>query len=127
MATPVYEGEVYEDGQQFKDDDKLIVRFEMRAIKHKYETIQQGRPIYIDMPYSTVITPGSRDNLVTEATEHYQRRFAKQWAMFQLREKQQESGTPLDEIPWLTKSQIAELKAVNIFTVEHLVNMSDVL
>ena len=125
MSTATYEGDVYEDGQQYKDDKNLMVKFEMRAIKHEFRSTQEGRPVFVDIPYVSIIVPGSRDILVAEATEHYQQRFAQQWQNFLAREKQAESGTPLAEVPWLTKSQVAEMNAINIKTVEHLVNLPD--
>jgi hypothetical protein len=34
-------------------------------------------------------------------------------------------GTPLETIPFLNKAQVQELKALNIHTLEHLVNLPD--
>jgi hypothetical protein len=127
MQTATFEGEVYEDGQQYRDDAKLMVRFEMRAVKHEFNSIKEGRPIFVDIPYIYVITPGSRDVMAAEATPDYQRRFKRQWDAFISREAAPESGTPLSEVTWLTKSQVAEMQAMNIKTVEHLVNLPDSL
>jgi hypothetical protein len=125
MATPVYEGDVYEDGEQFKHDDKLRAIFFMRAIKHEFNSKIAGRNVYIDVPYVEILTPGSRDTLVTEATEQYRRRFPKQWAAFEARQEAPMEGTPLSEIPWLGRSQVAELNFMNVKTVEQLINMPD--
>ena len=125
MGTAVYEGDVYEDGEQFKHDDKLRAIFFMRAIKHDFNSKIAGRNIYVDVPYVEILTPGSRDTLVTEATEHYQRRFPKQWAAFEARQEAPMEGTPLAEVPWLGRSQVAELNFMNVKTVEQLLNMPD--
>jgi hypothetical protein len=127
MPTQTFDGEVYQDGQQFKDDARLVVRFFMNAIKHEFRSEQEGRPIFIDVPYIEVIQPGSRDTLVTEATSQYQNRFRMQWEAFQARTTPEMTGTPLKEVPWLTVSQVAELNALNVKTVEQLVNMPDSL
>lgn len=127
MPTATYDSDVYEDGQQFKDDKNLMVRFFMQPIKHEVKSQEEGRPIFIEIPYIEVITPGSRDNLVTEATENYQNRFRRQWENFKLRQENPLEGTILSEVPWLTVSQVAELNALNIKTVEQLVNLPDSL
>lgn len=127
MPTPTFDGDVYQDGQQFKDDAKLAVRFYMRAIHHEFNSLAEGRPVYIEVPYVEILTPGSRDTLVTEATEQYQKRFAAQWRNFIAREEAPMEGTPLAEIPWMSKSQVAELAAINVKTIEQLIAMPDVL
>lgn len=127
MPTPVFDGDVYEDGQQFKDDHKLLVRFYMRTIKHEFNTQREGRPIFVEVPYIEILTPGSRDTLVTEATEQYQQRFRKQWENFLARESAPMEGTPLSEVPWMSRSQVAELQALNVLTIEQLINLPDAL
>lgn len=126
MPTETFDSDVYEDGQQFKDDKRLMVRFFMKAIKSEFRSEQEGRPIFVDIPYIEVITPGSRDTLVTEATAQYQHRFREQWENFKARTEPTLAGTPLNEVPWLTASQVAEMNALNIKTVEQLVNLPDV-
>ena len=38
-----FEGDkTYEDGKQYSDDDKLLVKFEVRAVKNEFETEQAG-------------------------------------------------------------------------------------
>jgi FtsZ-binding cell division protein ZapB len=123
----VFEGNIYEDGQQFKDDDKLLVRFFMRTIEHKFNSQREGRPMFVEIPYIEILTPGSRDTLVTEATEHYQNRFRRQWENFKAREEAPMEGTPLAEVPWMSRSQVAELGALNIKTIEQLINIPDSL
>lgn len=127
MSTAEYEHDVYEDGQQFKDDAKLMVRFFMKAIKHEANSKAENRPVFVEVPHIEVITPGSRDTLVTEATENYQMRFRRQWDNFTARQTAPLEGTPLAEVPWMTVGQVAELNAMNVKTVEQLVNMPDVL
>lgn len=125
MTTATFEGNIYEDGNQYKDDDKLAVKFEMRAIPLVKESEKEGRPMFKDIPYIYIITPGSRDIMATEATPEYQRRFKKQWENFLAREATPETGTPLAEVPWLSKSQVAEMNANNVRTVEQLANLPD--
>jgi len=115
--TPTYEDQVYEDGQQFKDDAKLVVMFYPRPIKMEAASIEAGRPIFQDFDYIKIITPGSRDTLDTEVTDQYRRRFSVQYANYKARIAQTDVGTPL----------VMEFKGVNIKTVEQLVSLPDVL
>lgn len=123
--TPTYEDEVYEDGQQFKDDKRLVVMFWVNAIKNEFETAQQGRPIFNDVEYITIITPGQRDNMVTEVTDVYRNRFRRQYENFKARKDQDVTGTPLSELPWMSASQVAEFNALHVKTVEQLVSLPD--
>lgn len=127
MSTEVYDSDVYEDGQQFKDDQKLHVRFYKQPIKMEAASIAEGRPIFQDFDYIHIMIPGQRDDLKTEVTEHYIRRFRRQWENYQARNADVTIGTPLAEVPWLTQSQVLEFTAVNIRTVENLRDLPDVL
>src|SRR5258706_738785 len=126
MSNAGYDGEVYEDGQQFKDDQKLMVKFYKQPIKMEAASIAEGRPIYQDFDYIHIIVPGQRDDLKTEVTDTYRRRFARQWAAYQAREDQNVIGTRLEEIPWLTASQVLEFKGLNVLTIEQLADLPDV-
>src|SRR5258706_245749 len=66
MSTAGYDGEVYEDGQQFKDDQKLMVKFYKQPIKMEAASIAEGRPIYQNFVYIHIMVPGQRDDLKTE-------------------------------------------------------------
>jgi hypothetical protein len=128
FATGIYEDDkTYEDGKQYADDEKLYVRFETRAVKHDKKSEEAGRAIYYDQDYIQIIIPGSRDISVFPMDDHYKKRFAKRYKDWKdSGEGQKISGTLLAELPWMTKSQIAELNYSNIFTVEQLAEMSDV-
>jgi len=124
----VYEEErTYEDGKQYADDDKLRVRFDVRAVKHEYESTQQGRPIFYNQEYIEIVIPGSRDVSIFPLDDHYKRRFAKAYAKWKAEGggEQTINGTLLAELPWMTKSQIAELNYFNVQTVEQLAEMND--
>lgn len=125
MSTQAYDGDVYEDGQQFKDDAKLVVMFYMQPIKMEAQSIEEGRPIFKDFEYIKIITPGSRDTLVTEVTDQYRQRFARQYENWKSRTTAADTGTPLDELPWMTASQVMEFQYFQVKTVEQLVALPD--
>ena len=122
-----YEGDkTYEDGKQYADDAKLRIRFEVRAVKHEHESDQQGRPIFFDQEYIQIVVPGSRDVSTFPLDDHYKKRFARAYEQWKAKGEQLKiHGTLLSELPWLTKSQIAELNYSNVQTVEQLAEMSD--
>lgn len=129
FATGVYDEErTYEDGKQFADDEKLLVKFEVRAVKNEFRSTKEGRPCYDDVDYIHIIIPGSRDISVYPMDEVYKKRFRKRYDAWKASEENiafAQGGTILAELPWMTKSQIAELNLANVYTVEQLADMSD--
>lgn len=117
----------YEDGKQYSDDDKLMVRFEVRAVKHEFKSNEAGRPIFYDAEYIQIIVPGSREISVFPMDDSYKRRFKARYDKWKTdHEEMKIEGTLLSELTWMGKSQIAELNFANIHTVEQLANMADV-
>ena len=119
----------FQDNEQSEADKKLFVQFYKDAVKNQVKSIEAGRPIFDEVDHVRIITPGSRDTFVTKVKEGsgYPERFPAQWARYQAGLSQQDSGTPLTQMPWMTVGQIAELNAVGCNTVEQLVGMSDAL
>jgi hypothetical protein len=124
MPTPVYDEPNYTD-EPNKDDEKLFVMFYPEAVQNKVKSDAEGRPIFEQRDMIRVITPGSKDILVNKATENYQRRFAKQWDRYKRNMQQTPDGTPLDQVPFLSVTQIAELRALNVMSLEGLAGMAD--
>lgn len=118
----------YEDGRQFEDDKKLLVKFEIRAVKNEYKSKQEARPVFDDTEYIHIIVPGSRDVNIFPLDDSYKARFRERYEKWKSQgDVELSSGTILAEVPWLSKSQIAELNYSNIRTIEQLAGMSDVL
>jgi hypothetical protein len=132
MQTAIYDGAVFDENsnqraQQEQDDKRLVVIFYLRPVQNNVASKEAGRPIFDEIEYIKILTPGSKDTFETMVSDEYRERFAQQYAKFQANKEQTVSGTPLDQVPWLTVGQIAEFKAVNVHSVEALVGMSDVL
>lgn len=112
----------------FQQDRRLHVTFYRKAVKNNFKSEQAGRPIYEERDYIRIFIPGDRNsNLDVPATEHYQQRFAQQWDRYQKGQNQLGMGTPLETWGSLTVSQVAELKAMHVHTVEQLAEMSDAM
>lgn len=127
--SPVYDEErTYEDGNQHADDKRLLVRFDVRAVKNEYLSNKEGRPIFEDAEYIQIIVPGSRDVLTAPLDETYKRRFKDRYDRWKadVGKTQHIVGTPLAEVSWMTRSQVAELAVQNVYTVENLADMSDI-
>ena len=125
MTTPVFDGVVYDHNNQYELDSRLYVQFFVEAVQNNFKSEQQGRPIFDEVEMVRVMTPGARDVMVGKATYQYQARFPKQYAAFKAGKEQPLEGTPLEEVPFLSVGQVAELKAINVKTLEQLANMSD--
>ena len=123
-----YDGDkTYEDGKQYIDDDKLPVRFEVRAVKNEYRSRTEGRPIFEDCEYIQIVIPGSREIMTYPIDENYKRRFKKRYEDWKANSTAQTvNGTLLAELSRMSKIPIAELNHSNVFTVEQLANLSDV-
>lgn len=128
MPTPEIDFAMnFESAEQSDADKKLLVVFYKDTIKNEVKSVEAGRPIFDEIDLVKIMTPGSRDSFVGDATAEYQQRFPQQWARYKSGQSQDLAGTPLKMLPWLGMGQIAELNAVGCHTVEHLAGMSDAL
>jgi len=111
---------------QHGTDAGLFVQFYFEAIKDEEESIKAGRPIFNDREYIKIIPVGDKNTVVCEpVTEEHKMRWPAQYAGFKNQQHQPQEGTPIDQWPPLTKSQVLMFKAANVHTVEQLANVSD--
>jgi hypothetical protein len=121
----------------FKTDDGNFVRFQWEAAKNEAQSLQAGRPIFDKVLFAYVMSPGVRQEAVHEIErlfgdgtvrrrEPVAQRYARQLQAFLAQEQSPDlTGTPLDQWPALDVRQRAELKAMNIHTVEALAGLAD--
>lgn len=118
-------------------DDALVPLFKVVAMENKAKSLIEGRPIFEDVEVVEIRKPGSRDwspHLATEFSHWqddpitggqvkvtYAERFSRQYRQFKAEGTQTKVGTPLDQVPFLTEARRAELRALNVYTVEQLV------
>jgi hypothetical protein len=112
---------------RYRGDNHLLVKFFTHPRLNTTRSAEEGRPIYVDTPYIQIMTPGNKDSIVIRpATEMDKARFAEHYRKYQAREDQDAvEGTLLEEWPAISRSQVEELKFLNIRTVEQLANLSD--
>ena len=119
---------VMEDMPAYSLDKKLYVNFYVRADLNSFKSAQEGRPIFDEVDYIRIIIPGDKNSILdTQVSEEHKHRFEKQYERFKKNQEQAVSGTPLEVWPQMTVGQVAELKAMNVHTVEQLADMPDQL
>jgi hypothetical protein len=117
-------------------DASLLALFRNSAVLNAAKTAKEGRPIYDDMEVVEIRFPGRRDwqPFPAAAFSHwavdphtggqtpvsYAERFSRQYRQFKEHAAQTKAGTPLDHVPFLTEARRAELRALNVYTVEAL-------
>jgi hypothetical protein len=119
-------------------DAALVAVFKITTGKNAARSLTEGRPIYDDYEVCEIRKPGKIDTGVCPATaiSHwvdnedgekvavtYAERFSRQYQQFKAKLTQTKAGTPLDEVPFLTSARRAELRAMNVYTLETLADM----
>ena len=117
-------------------DAAAVALFKNLAKKNEVKSLKEGRPIFDDIEVVEIRFPGSRNVAVFPATAFshwaedfttgeqtavtYAERFSRQYQQFKSQAAQTKSGTPLAHVPFLTEARRAELRALNIYTLEAL-------
>lgn len=110
----------------YGDDKGLLVEFVDDAIEQPFESERAGRAIFKPVAFISIIFPGDKTKKTYRpATEQDKRRFPLQWAFFEKGTLAGETGTPITQWNYLSKSQALELKHMGFWTVEILANASD--
>lgn len=112
-------------GQQAAMDATLLVRFFVKAMQDKSASAKEGRPIFKDVEYIEIRTPGCRDPIARPAKPGDIQRFPRHYDAFKARTSNIVDGTPLAEWPLISRSQAEELSFFSVKTVEQLVAMPD--
>lgn len=127
-TLPSYDEVAVMDESRYALDKKLHVTFYMRAVMNNYKSAQEGRPIFDEKEFVRIITPGDKNAIFDQpVNDEHRRRFEAQYARFKKGLEQAQSGTPLEVWPQMTVGMVAELKALNVSTVEQLADLSDTL
>jgi len=107
-------------------DNRLFVEFFRRAVQNSFKSEEAGRPVFDEMDFVRITVPGDRyANFESKVTEEHKRRFASRWERYQQGLSQAVTGTPLEQWPQMSVGMVANLKAINVHTVEQLAEMPD--
>ena len=120
--------------------DNARPTFTIEAIQNAAKSLEAGRPIFDEKEMVRVRIPGDKQmtwdgfaddpvfiNPTTREKISAAQRWPDHYAAFKKGEARAASGTPLDQWPnpTLTKGRVAELKAMDILSVEELAGVSD--
>lgn len=105
----------------------VFVEFYTEAVEFKHESEIAGRPVFKEIPFVRIQTPGDRNNILeVKATDYYQKRFPREWEAYKRNAGESSVvGTILSQWPQITKSQVKEAEFFGIKTVEQLSTLSD--
>jgi hypothetical protein len=110
----------------YGDDSGLFVTFYKKGVKNEAESTAQGRPMFRDVDFVKIITPGDALNIYDQPVKDvHKQRFARQWDAYQKGQTQAQDGTPLEMWPHMTPSKIMAYKSSNVFTVEAIAAIAD--
>lgn len=114
----------------------LHVEFFAQAVENERLSREQNRPIFEDRELVRIKFPGDPKRVhVAPAEERYRRDpesnrwvsyrddFPRHYELFKQGMEQVGVGTPISELPFLSESKRAELRAVNVLTAEHLAGL----
>lgn len=117
------------DVQDFENPEMekgVYARFYTVPKPDEVKSAEEGRPVFKDVVYIEIIAAGNANNIIRKpAREMDFRRFHKQHQLFLRGDNEQIVGTPLTEVPWVTRSQVEEMAYRKIRTLEDLAEMSD--
>lgn len=107
-----------------------FVSFEEKAVQNNFRSEKEGRPFFEKKDYIRIKNAGSFDEFFQpwdSQTELFKEQHQSKYdAWKKSKEKQVDfEGTPVDQLPFLTITEIAELKAINILSVEALAEISE--
>ncbi len=109
-----------------KKTGQTIILFYDREVQNAKKTLEAGRPIFEMKTYIRKITPGDQLLEIDRPLRDQDKLdFPREWQNYEQKQTAKVDGTPLEEWPLVTRSQVAELRAMNIFTVEHVANLND--
>jgi len=109
-----------------EDDKKLLVRFYMHPVQQTAKSIKAGRKIFKDTEYIEILIPGDKHSIIRRQVFDIDRqRFSDIYKRFKMGLENQNEGTPLMNLVWMTESKMKEYEFFNITTVEQLAQASD--
>lgn len=108
-------------------EPRPILRFFTQADEVPGKSAEEGRPVYVDRDYVEIIWPGARDIICPRAEDRAKKDpYVKQaYEHWKKTREQPVEGTPLTEVPFLKPSQIKEMQAQNVMSLEQLAGLTD--
>lgn len=106
--------------------ENLYVRFYQDKFLMGYLSEQAGHPVYQDMDFVEIMTPGDMNNIIQRpVTDKDIKQFSALYKSYKEGLEAPVDGIPLEAWPRLTSASVANYKAMGVKTVENVANMSD--
>ena len=106
--------------------DNARPRFYTKPVQNNFKSETEGRAVFEDKEFVEILVPGDRKTVVdTLVKEEHRRRWPQAYAAFKAGLETPLQGTPLEEWPAITRSQVEELRFAHVRTVEQLAGLGD--
>lgn len=121
-----FDGDVAHFETRYAGDRSVFAKFYYMPRKDEAKSAEAGRPIFNDVVFVEIMVAGDANNIIRrEASALDIERFSKVYERFLAGAEEQTIGTPLTEVPWITKSQCEELLYHKVRTLEALAGLND--
>lgn len=108
------------------DQHKIVPKFFLHEQQDDLASARQGRPIFRSEERVEIIMPGNPlTRPVQRVTDEHRERWPKEYEAFKKGEEMSRDGTAIEFWPVLNRAMIRELKALEIYTVEQIAELSD--
>jgi hypothetical protein len=102
------------------------VRFFKHPMLHGLQSQSAGRQVFVDVDHVEIIVAGQdKQKFIGPVNEQIQARFPEEYEQFMRGQQEVRVGTPIEQWPQLTPSQVLMLKQLNIYSVEDVASLSD--
>lgn len=121
-------GEAGWRNEAFSEDQrgKMLVFFHTQQVRQNFESLKQKRPVFKEKIFITKLVPGdNRLKIDRPMRETDPEEFPVEWARFEQKKSALVVGTPIEAWSILSDTQKAELRALNIFTIDQFAQLPD--
>lgn len=106
--------------------DSSIPEFFTEAVHNNARSEKEGRPCFDEVEFVRILIPGDLKNTPVQIlTDKHKKRWPRHYAAWKSGQEEALDGTPIDQLPGMTKAQAQELRHFHIRTIEQLANMPD--
>jgi hypothetical protein len=101
-------------------------RFYTEPVQDELASAREGRPIFNEFEFVEIFMPGNPWHMpVHRVNDDHRARWPREYELFRQGLEQTADGTPIEEWPILNRSQVMELRALQIRTIEEVSSLSD--
>lgn len=102
------------------------VKFYRQWVRNNFKSKEQGIEVGDHQDFIIIICPGQpKSEVRRKATDTDKSQYRQEWAAYQEGKEYQMSGTPIEMLPGLASGMADALKAIYIYTIEQMAELSD--